>query len=851
MTFEWFRKQREKYPSSSAMFVLPKYSGSPQYPSNAQLKAWDMELVHVYPKGSHLFSSPAGISVPTEWDTLMIWAPPKTDTLPFEPQTYVTKDFLSSLLKAQKSDEFLSQLRRQLESTEYQNDNEFKLMHDYVWRIAEGRYQLCIPPSDPKLKQVALEQSHDVPTAGHLGVFKTQQKLARHFYWPDMQKDAKEYCASCEVCLQSKHTNLSSPASAPILQPTKRWQVVTMDFVTGLPRTARGVDAIVTFTDKMTKMVHFVPLSFKNSSSMTIARLFFDNVVRLHGMPMKIICDRDPRLVSPLYKELMKLLGIKVASTTAYRPQSDGQSENTNRTMESILRSFVEPRQRDWDMYLSAAEFAVNDSTHSVTKLTPFQMMYGEHVTNNLDLLTRVCKADAPPIMQKSLDLVETVAEVVQTAKLRIAQHYADINSRREASSHRTVQPFKVGEKVMLSTKHYTAPTDEDTAWKLRPRYYGPFVITKALYSDNEQLKPEAERIPSAYKLKLPDAWQIHDTFSRDKLKRAPVSSEFPSRFRPEPPPTQEVDGEEEFVVEKILDHRICKSRGSKKAEKHWLIKWLHYPNEENTWLPERMINTGGMQNSLWLDYEAKQDALRNRRAIMSTIRDGTFTDRLNKLSASYSVKQYNQRRTVSLFKVITLTATTTTGLPTYSISKLSKRSRPTYNHLLLNIPSNSLEARSIKQPNPHHDNNIVSVGDEGNLEYDYPVTLHDWIDDAHDTNYLQFAPTYFQFVWANVASENDLKTVNTIISKLKPKHHVCISSLELPDLLANPCMHHIIVYHGRKRHLFTDLPVSNRLERDCNAASTMTEVVAHLTRFCGSCKTLQVNHDDHRDDVA
>ena len=112
-------------------------------------------------------------------------------------------------------------------------------------------------------------------------------------------------------------------------------------------------------------------------------------------------------------------------------------------------------------------------------------------------------------------------------------------------------------------------------------------------------------------------------------------------------------------MVEKILDHRICKSRGSKKAEKHWLIKWLHYPNEENTWLPERMINTGGMKNSLWLDYEAKQNDLRHKRRVLTTIQNSEFSERLNHSSAQQCVKQYQLRRTASLFRVVALDQTT------------------------------------------------------------------------------------------------------------------------------------------------------------------------------------------------
>ena len=165
------------------------------------------------------------------------------------------------------------------------------------------------------------------------------------------------------------------------------------------------------------------------------------------------------------------------------------------------------------------------------------------------------------------------------------------------------------------------------------------------------------------------------------------------------------------------------------------------------------------------------------------------------------------------------------------------------WNHLLLNIPSDSLEAKSIKQPNPHHDNCVVSVGKRDSSKCDYPIALQDWIDDNNDTNYLQYPPTYFKVVWASITTKDELEVTRHIISKLNPKHHVYVSAVDLPELLANPCMHKITVYHGAKRYVFTDMPVSNRLERDCNAASTMIQVIACLTKFCGSCTTLQTNH--------
>ncbi|KAK3279633.1 hypothetical protein CYMTET_12495 [Cymbomonas tetramitiformis] len=135
-----------------------------------------------------------------------------------------------------------------------------------------------------------------------------------------------------------------------------------MDFVTGLPLTLRGHDAFITFTCKLSKQVHIVPLNFGGSSSEVVARLYFDFVWRYHGAPLKIVSDRDPRFLHSFWQGLQKLMGVKVATTTPYNPRSDGQAEHTNRVVEDMLRAFVGDHPEDWDLWCTNVEFAINDS---------------------------------------------------------------------------------------------------------------------------------------------------------------------------------------------------------------------------------------------------------------------------------------------------------------------------------------------------------------------------------------------------------------------------------------------------------------------------------------------------------
>src|SRR5262249_31229798 len=147
----------------------------------------------------------------------------------------------------------------------------------------------------------------------------------------------------------------------PLLIPPNRWTHVSMDFITQLPLTKTGHDAIVVFVDLFSKMVHFAPLT-TNANAPTAATIFFDTVFRLHGLPHFIVSERDARFTTQFWKALFKQLGTKLAMSTTFHPQTDAQTERTNRTLEDMLRAYTNYRQDDWDQHLTAAEFACNSA---------------------------------------------------------------------------------------------------------------------------------------------------------------------------------------------------------------------------------------------------------------------------------------------------------------------------------------------------------------------------------------------------------------------------------------------------------------------------------------------------------
>eukprot|EP00854_Cymbomonas_tetramitiformis_P025557 gene25557-biopygen26442 len=147
----------------------------------------------------------------------------------------------------------------------------------------------------------------------------------------------------------------------------------------------RGVNAFATFTCKLIKMVHVVPMTYNDSSAKVVVGLFMDAVWRLHGAPMKIVCDRDPRFRDAMTQEFMRLMGVKAASTTPYHPQSDGQAERNHHTMERMLRCYVAENQEDWDLWVTPVEYAINDSTSAATGFSPFELVYGHAPATQLD----------------------------------------------------------------------------------------------------------------------------------------------------------------------------------------------------------------------------------------------------------------------------------------------------------------------------------------------------------------------------------------------------------------------------------------------------------------------------------
>jgi hypothetical protein len=192
-----------------------------------------------------------------------------------------------------------------------------------------------------------------------------------------MKKEIAQYFARCDACQRTKAEH-QKPAGLlqPLPVPEWKWEEIGMDFVTGLPRTQKGNDSIWVIIDRLTKVAHFIPVETTFGGA-TLARIYLKEIVRLHGIPQKIVSDRGTQFTSNFWKSLQQAMGTRLDFSTAYHPQSDGQTERVNKVLEDLLRACVLTFDRNWESSLSYAKFSYNNSHQASIKMSPFEALYG------------------------------------------------------------------------------------------------------------------------------------------------------------------------------------------------------------------------------------------------------------------------------------------------------------------------------------------------------------------------------------------------------------------------------------------------------------------------------------------
>ncbi|KAJ9544304.1 hypothetical protein OSB04_024011 [Centaurea solstitialis] len=401
-------------------------------------------------------------------------------------------------------------------------------------------------PKHGDLRKKILFEAHKSKYSVHPGTNKMYHGLRQSYWWPGMKKDIAYFVERCVTCLQVKIEHQRPYGKLQQLPiPEWTWEHVTMDFMTKLPRTPKGYDTIWVIVDRLSKSAHFLPM--KEMYSMErLARLYIAEIVRLHGTLVSIVSDRDARFTSTFWQSFQREMGTRVNLSTAYHPQTNGQSEQTIQTLEDMLRACVLDFGGSWEGHLPLIEFAYNNSYHSSIEAAPYEILYGRKCRTPLcwDEVGEKQLA-GPEVVQINSDKINQVRERLKIARDR-QKSYAD--------KHRKDIEFQVG----------------DQKGKLSPRYIGPFRIT--------------ERIGAvAYKLDLPvELGGVHNTFHVSNLRKCLAEPETAIPLQ-----DIEVDRKLNFVEEPVpmTDRKIRKLRN--KEISLVKIQWKSHKGQEATWEAE------------------------------------------------------------------------------------------------------------------------------------------------------------------------------------------------------------------------------------------------------------------------
>ena len=415
-----------------------------------------------------------------------------------------------------------------------------------------------------------ISRHHDDPLARHFGIDKTKDLVGQKYYWLSLRKDIEAYVKGCDVCLGLKavrHKLYGDLQSLPV--PTHRWKNLSMDFVTGLSISNNWkddcYDSILVIVDRLTKMVHYEPVKI-TIDAQKLAEVILDVVVRHHGLPDSIVSDRGSLFTSKFWSSLCYFLGIKRRLSTAFHPQTDGQTERQNSTMEAYLRAFVNFEQNDWARLLPMAEFAYNNAKNASTGHTPFELNCGYHPRMSYEE-----EVDSRSKSKSADELSTELRELMIVCRENL--HHAQELQKRAHDKGVKPRSYAPGDKVWLNSKYIKTKRNR----KLEAKFFGPFRV----------LHPVGKQ---AYKLELPRKWKIHDVFhvsllEQDTTRKGRMDKEVRKiEF--------DVGDNEEYKVEAIWDSAVYarESESGHLPGLYYLVSWKGYPKEENTWEPASAV---------------------------------------------------------------------------------------------------------------------------------------------------------------------------------------------------------------------------------------------------------------------
>ena len=426
-------------------------------------------------------------------------------------------------------------------------------------------------PDIKNVRETLFRLAHD--SMGHFGPGKCLPSLTNSFYWPNMRRDLETaYIPACAECQRNK-TSTTKPIGPlhPLPVPDARCDSVAIDFIGPLPLD-NGYDTIITITDRMGSDIQIIP-TVSTLTADKLAEIFFDKWYCENGLPLDIVSDRDKLFMSNFWKTLHKLTGVKLKLSTSYHPETDGSSERTNRTVIQCIRFAVERDQLGWVKALLKIRFDIMNTVNKSTGFSPFQLRFGRSPRVLPPLFPSEITTPADKLAH---DLLQRMQLTVSEAQDNLIS--AKVSQAFHANKSRSlIFPFKVGDRVVLSTVHRRREiraNDPNRVAKFMPRFDGPFLIK---HTDEKH---------STVTLDLPNLPNLFPVFHTSEVKPFTENNDslFPSRALIPPEPVT-LNGQQEFFIDKIVDER---KRGKKTLYK---VRWQGEGPEGDLWLPAEELS--------------------------------------------------------------------------------------------------------------------------------------------------------------------------------------------------------------------------------------------------------------------
>ena len=437
---------------------------------------------------------------------------------------------------------------------------ECTLVNEHVYYREDRKLVL----DDDELRLRLIKLAHDTSLAGHSGAAKCYEILARNYFWIGMPQDVRRYVRNCYVCMKIKYfRNRYSGKLKPLPVPERRWTDISIDFVVALPPSKNlwGVECknIMVVVDRLSKDVYYEPIDDLTFAG--VAKVYYTNIWKHTGLPSTIVSDRGTQFVNDFWDELCKRLNITALLSTAYHPQTDGQTEIANAIMEQYLRVYCAYLQDDWAKWLPSANFAARNHHSESTQCTPFFANHGYHPRMGLEPRQDLAGPPRSERERRQRIHADEYAEKMNqiNEELQAQMTWAQAWQEEYANRNREHAPRRqVGDKVWLDTRNLR--TKRPTK-KLSNKNEGPFEITAVIS-------------PHAYRLKLPDSWGCHDVFNAHLLHDS-ADDPLPGQAPPVPLPVNNSDHDGLYEVVRINDSR------SSGGELEYLVTWKDAQSED------------------------------------------------------------------------------------------------------------------------------------------------------------------------------------------------------------------------------------------------------------------------------